>query len=77
MSLLTLAFSNSASNPFKLALTEVLNALESRESAGFFAQFDGDGDNEVDFITFLSSSYASEHGGTDANGRPTAQRICK
>ena len=57
---LTISRPDSGGNVYKNILKEVLNALDAREDASFFAQFDGDGDNEVDMITFLHSGYPGE-----------------
>jgi hypothetical protein len=71
-SLIILLF-HSAENSYKEALKQAMNVLEASLGANapaFFAQFDGDGDGEVDFITFLHCGYAAEH-----NGRN--DQICK
>ena len=62
---LTISRPDSGGNVYKNVLKEVLDALDAREDASFFAQFDGDNDNEVDMITFIHSGYAGE--GTPGN----------
>jgi hypothetical protein len=56
------------------ALRNALNYLDDNNLINF-ADFDGDGDGEIDAITFLHSGYGAETTGVDEYGTDYTDRI--
>jgi M6 family metalloprotease-like protein len=56
--------------------TCLINALDKADQAGVdFSDYDLDGDDLIDGITFFHSGYAAEWGGSDQYGQPEGSRI--
>ena len=53
----------------------IIDGLNGADSSIDFSQFDLDGDNVIDAITFLHSGYGAEWGGTDSYGTHYSDRM--